>query len=283
MPNRIIHERATTSETLAALDDGSERHFWRLLVLADDYGYLDGREEVIRARAYPMMLTKVTTAESERRTQVLASVNLLHLFSLEGKRYGHFPTWDKYQQKRAKYSKFPQLQSCAGICNQMLSDSLENRDPIPSPPLPSRHYIREARSEKRPVWTPPDWFVPLTTLSGYKIKNHQKAADGIEAACKESSASVAEVVAGFAKQWPTLKVKYRWDDPIATLKGKPLEIAIDASRRRGTDGKASAQNDSHPADFVNPDYDFSALDRELALKADRLAKGLPWPPPQTEG
>ena len=149
MPNRIIHERATTSETLAALDDGAERHFWRLIVQADDYGYLDARPAVIRARAYPMMLARVTEEESERRTLALAVVNLLHLFHVDGKRYGHFPTWDKYQQKRAKYSKFQQVLSCDSMCNQTITDSLviENRE--------SRNETLESRIE-----TPPKSPVP---------------------------------------------------------------------------------------------------------------------------
>lgn len=136
MPNRIIKETITTSTTLAAFDDGTERHFWRLLVQADDFGYLDARQEVIRARAYPLMLAKVSEKESERRTQALAESGLLHLFFTGGKRYGHFPTWSKHQQKRALYGKYPQVTSCDSICNQGISDSPET-------------YIRDNRIEKR--------------------------------------------------------------------------------------------------------------------------------------
>ena len=157
MPNRIIHERATTSETLAALDDGTERHFWRLIVQADDYGYLDARQEVIRARAYPMMLNKVSEEESERRTQALTSVDLLHLFATDGKRYGHFPTWEKYQRVRAKISRFPQVTSCDINCRQspshvgLLSESRilnpESRIQNPEEP-PKSPAVRGTRKVK---------------------------------------------------------------------------------------------------------------------------------------
>lgn len=126
MPNRIIKESITTSVTLASLSDGEERHFWRLLVQADDYGYLDGRQEVIRARAYPLMLEAVSPAVSEARTQALVNVGLLHLFNVAGKRYGHFPTWDAHQQKRAKYRKYPQVESCEGVCKQLISDDINS-------------------------------------------------------------------------------------------------------------------------------------------------------------
>ena len=95
----------------------------------------------------------------------------------------------------------------------------------------------------RPSWTPPEWFVPLTTLSGYKNTNHSKAAKGIEAACVESGANVVWVVLGFAKEWPTLKLKYRWNDPVSTLKGKPLEIAINNSKNGGNNATTQPDED----------------------------------------
>lgn len=38
MPNRILKESITTSETLDSLSAEEERLFYRLLVICDDYG-----------------------------------------------------------------------------------------------------------------------------------------------------------------------------------------------------------------------------------------------------
>jgi len=251
MPNRIIKESITTSGTLALLTDGEERHFWRLIVQADDFGYLDARPEVIRARAYPMMLDAVPVELSEARTQALVESGLLHLFTHEGKRYGHFPTWDDHQQKRAKYSKYPQVQSCEINCNHPPAYVPETLD--------IRSETLDKRQKTKPPWLPPEWFLPLTRLSGYKEKNHSRAAKGIEAACIESGASAELVVSQFAEKWPTLKTKYRWDDPVSTLKGTPLEIAINNS-------KGGGQNAVHRRDTASvqrPTIVYTPKDRTL--------------------
>lgn len=159
MPNRIIKESITTSATLAQLSDGEERHFWRLLVQADDFGYLDARPEVIRARAYPLMLDTVSLQESERRTLALVAASLLHLFVHEGKRYGHFPTWLNHQQKRANFSKYPQVESCASNCNPLISDASNSKQLLPLNRDSSIRFetlLKDSRSEKReePIASP---------------------------------------------------------------------------------------------------------------------------------
>ncbi len=101
----------------------------------------------------------------------------------------------------------------------------------PTEPTQQNSTLPTEPEKSTPVWLPPDWFLPLTKLSGYKVKNHERAARGIEAACIESGADVTLVVAEFAKHWATLKIKYsNWHDPVAVLKGKPLEIAIEQSK-----------------------------------------------------
>ena len=107
MPNRYIKETITTSETLAAITGDEERHFWRLVVQADDHGRFDARPHVIRAKAYAAMLTQVDEAEAERRTLALESAGLIVLYQREDRRYGYFVTWEKHQRVRSTISKFP--------------------------------------------------------------------------------------------------------------------------------------------------------------------------------
>ncbi len=135
MPNRIIKESITTSETLAKLSGDEERHFWRLIVQADDYGYLDARPEVIRAKGYAMMLDTIAPEKLEVYTLGLAKVGLLHLFLSDGKRYGHFPTWEKHQQIRAKRHKYPPVTSCEGTCNQLISCDITCQQVLASAPV----------------------------------------------------------------------------------------------------------------------------------------------------
>ena len=109
----------------------------------------------------------------------------------------------------------------------------------------------EKSKKQKPIWLSPDWFAPLTKLSGYREKNHERAAKGIEAACKESGVSVADVIKGFADDWPFLKTQYRWDDPVATLKGTPLGIAI-KKIKGGTyrNGSGRGQVPSDPREYA---------------------------------
>jgi len=122
-PNRIIKESIGSSETLALVTADEERHFWRLVVQADDFGRFDARPHVIRSRAYSAMLDQVDEGESERRTLVLAqeSVDLIRLYSADGRRYGYFSTWDKHQRGRATTSKWPEPPSIDSSRQQTLS------------------------------------------------------------------------------------------------------------------------------------------------------------------
>src|SRR3990167_5079039 len=107
MPNRFIKESIGTSETLAKITGDEERHFWRLVVQADDFGRFDARPHVIRARGYSAMLGMVGEEESERRTNALVGAGLITLYENGGKRYGHFVTWERHQQMRSHASKYP--------------------------------------------------------------------------------------------------------------------------------------------------------------------------------
>ena len=109
MPNRMIRDTIRSSESLARLTGDEERHFFRLILLADDFGRFDARSSVIRAGCYPLMLDIITQEDVERWTRRLADqdVGILQLYEVEGRVYGAFRAWEKYQRPRAKESKFP--------------------------------------------------------------------------------------------------------------------------------------------------------------------------------
>lgn len=107
MPNRILKESICTSETIDGLSADAERFFYRLLVQCDDYGRMDGRASVLRARCFPLRLDTVTDKDIKAWLDELIAVDLLWLYQAEGKTCLQVTTWAKHQQTRAKNSKYP--------------------------------------------------------------------------------------------------------------------------------------------------------------------------------
>ena len=136
MPNRIIKESICTSDSLAELSWFEQNVFFRLIVLADDYGIYDARPAIIRGRAYP--LHSVTDKQISDALSKLATVDMIYLYTVGGKPYLQLKTWGEHQQIRATKSKYPKpdeadLQSSDINCNQMISsDSNCPRNPIQS-------------------------------------------------------------------------------------------------------------------------------------------------------
>jgi len=138
MPNRILHERICVSETIAQLTSDEERFFYRLIVQCDDFGRFDGRASVIRARCFALQLDTVSDEAVAGWLDVLTSVGLVAMYEVDGRSFLQVTTWERYQQTRAKRSKYP--------------------DPMDDPQSPDSNgyhapaYVpekREARSEKR--------------------------------------------------------------------------------------------------------------------------------------
>ena len=104
MPNRILRDTALDSDRIAGIDEGSEVLFYRLIMLADDFGRFDGRVSVIRGRAFALRQT-VTEREIERRLAQLSKSQLIHRYKVADKPYISIPRFG--QRQRAEKSKFP--------------------------------------------------------------------------------------------------------------------------------------------------------------------------------
>lgn len=104
MPNRIIREGINDSERLNDCTPDEEVLFYRLLVVADDFGRLDARPTLIKARCFPL---KNHTPEKIQGWLVgLHEKRLLRLYTVGDK---SFIQLDKWQQRvRANASKFPE-------------------------------------------------------------------------------------------------------------------------------------------------------------------------------
>lgn len=128
MPNRILKESICTSETIDKLSYEEEVFFYRLLVQCDDYGRMDARLSILRARVFPLKLATIDDHKVATLLTVLSSANLLTVYLAGDKPYLQITTWDKHQQVRAKRSKYPaydskahQLLTSANICNHLIA------------------------------------------------------------------------------------------------------------------------------------------------------------------
>lgn len=124
MPNRILKDSICTSESIQAIADWEIEVFWyRLLVQCDDYGRMDARPAILRARCYPLAMDRVSELDITDWLQNLKDVKLIETYTVDGKPYLRVLTWEKHQQVRAKHSKYPPPQASDNNGNHMQSDA----------------------------------------------------------------------------------------------------------------------------------------------------------------
>lgn len=123
MPNRILKDSICTSPNIDALGREAEVFFYRLLVQCDDYGRMDARPAILRAKCYPLQIDKVSQDDVKRWLGELVRANLVIPYNIDGADYLQMRTWEKHQQVRAKRSKYPDMISSDINCNQVQSDA----------------------------------------------------------------------------------------------------------------------------------------------------------------
>jgi hypothetical protein len=106
MPNRIIRERLRICPKLNALKPIEELFFIHLITACDDFGRMDARLPVLRARLFPLA-EHVQNDEIGAAMATLERVGLLERYEVEGLPYVQLPTWEKYQRVRNKRSRYP--------------------------------------------------------------------------------------------------------------------------------------------------------------------------------
>ena len=106
MPNRILKESVCTSPNIEGLSWFEEVCFYRLLVQCDDYGRLDARTPLLRARLFPLRedVPRETVGEAMAR---LEEAGLIQRYEVAGQPYLQVLTWDKHQRIRNQRSRFP--------------------------------------------------------------------------------------------------------------------------------------------------------------------------------
>jgi len=89
-------------------------------VSADDFGRFEADPSVVGAACFPRRLDRLKSATVQRWLDEMAAQSIIIFYEVEGKKYLLLKNWPKYQQTRAKHSKYP-APSSDNICKQMIS------------------------------------------------------------------------------------------------------------------------------------------------------------------
>lgn len=155
MPNRLLRESITTSETVNELSAEEEVFFYRLIVVCDDYGYMDARPAILKARCFP--LREVSHKSIIKWLATLSRLDFITLYEHDGRPYLAVKKWEDHQRIRNQHAKYPaptddnsrsidsKSQPVAVACvpesNPIQSESESSvsgkPDAHPAPPVPS--------------------------------------------------------------------------------------------------------------------------------------------------
>lgn len=128
MPNRILKESICTSDSMNALTDFQENFFYRLIVNCDDFGRMDARPAILKARLYPLR-ERLALKDIEGALQALAAVGCVEIYEVDGKPFLWLPTWKVHQTVRATKSKYPApedgVKAIASNCKQLQADDFK--------------------------------------------------------------------------------------------------------------------------------------------------------------
>ena len=139
MGNRLLRESICTSESINQLSWFHEVFWYRLIVNVDDFGRLDARPAILKARLFP--LKTLTNAQIVAALNAGRSAGMFDLYEVDGHPYLQIRNWEKYQTIRTRHSKYPSpvkesVTDDASTCKMMqtnenicLSESNTNTNP----------------------------------------------------------------------------------------------------------------------------------------------------------
>lgn len=106
MPNRLLREGIVDSESINALSPEGERMFYRLLVVADDFGRMDARPAILRARCFPLMET-LSASKVDQWVNELCNGLLTLRYQSSGRPFLAIGRWDQRVRSHGKYPPPP--------------------------------------------------------------------------------------------------------------------------------------------------------------------------------
>jgi hypothetical protein len=179
MPNRILKDSVCTSDNIDALTVEAETFFYRLLVQCDDYGRMDARPAVLRARCFPLRLDKITEKHVSRFLKELVDAGLVGVYTVEGHPYLHLLKWDKHQQVRAQRSKYPAPEAADSEPPPVISDDINGNQPISDAPVIQSNPIQSNSGASAPTGDPlKELAAVFENFSGVKLDDIPKKSQG---------------------------------------------------------------------------------------------------------
>jgi hypothetical protein len=107
MPNRMLRESICTSPSVDTLSLGAEVFQHRLTVQVDDFGRMDARPAILRARCFPLRVDRITEDDVAGWLAELVAQGTVEVYEVDGRVYLEFVNWGVYQRIRAAQSKYP--------------------------------------------------------------------------------------------------------------------------------------------------------------------------------
>jgi len=107
MPNRLLKEGICTSDAINMLSSDSEVLFYRLLVVADDYGRMDGRVQIIKSQCFPLK-DSFTSEKITSLLQELRQANLIAFYKCDNKPFFYIRKWEQRVRSKGKYPEPPE-------------------------------------------------------------------------------------------------------------------------------------------------------------------------------
>ena len=151
MPNRIIKDSISKSETISGLTDFQFRLWIHLITYVDDYGRGDARPAIIKGACFPFR-DRMTNKDIEKGLADLAGAGCVVLYKVDGKPYLCFPNWEQHQRVRQKVSKCPSPDECdekqqdAASCGELPQDAARIQNPESRIQNPKITHARNLRN-----------------------------------------------------------------------------------------------------------------------------------------
>lgn len=89
-----------------------ECFYTRLKTACDDYGRMDARPPILKARLFPLKV-RLSLKDIEDALYRLADIGCVKLYECDGKPYLYLPDWEDHQRVRNKRAKYPDPADCS--------------------------------------------------------------------------------------------------------------------------------------------------------------------------
>jgi uncharacterized phage protein (TIGR02220 family) len=132
-----------------------ETFFYRLWVNCDDYGRMDARTTILKAKLFPLK-DRLTLKDVQGALTKLVDIGCVELYEVEQKPYLYLPTWTVHQRVRNLREKYPSpdnadiLPRVAADCGEFQQDAARagaESNPIQSESNPNPIHIPDLCKE----------------------------------------------------------------------------------------------------------------------------------------